>query len=96
MKQNIICDMNNNMAALSLQEEEMLCEKVKAFPILYDKGSKGYKEKDAVNNAWEKVSEELDFVGNGKFLLMLNNFQMVATSRCIIVLFEKYVCFFIA
>ena len=34
---------------LSLKEDEMLAEKVKHFPVLYDKQVKGYKESDAVN-----------------------------------------------
>ena len=28
---------------------------------MYDKRIKGFKEKDAVQNAWEKVEESLDF-----------------------------------
>ena len=28
---------------------------------MYDKRIKGFKEKDAVQNAWEKVTESLDF-----------------------------------
>ena len=28
---------------------------------MYDKRIKGFKEKDAVQNAWEKVAESLDF-----------------------------------
>ena len=49
------------MATLSLEEEEMLAEKVKDFPVLYDKRVNGFKEKDAVQNTWEKVAESLDF-----------------------------------
>ena len=49
------------MAMLCLQEEEMLAEKVKVFPVLYDKIVKGFKEKDAGRNAWEKVAESLEF-----------------------------------
>ena len=33
------------MAMLCLLEQEMLAEKVKAFPVLYDKRVKGFKEK---------------------------------------------------
>ena len=57
------------MASLSLQEEEILSEKVKQFPVLYDKTVKGYKEKDVVKNAWNKVAESLDFVENSKIIL---------------------------
>ena len=45
------------MAMLCLQEQEMLEETVKDFPDLYDKRVKGFKEKDAVQNAWQKVAE---------------------------------------
>ena len=45
------------MVTLCLQEEEMLAEKVQGFPVLYDKRVKGFKEKDAVQNTWEKVAE---------------------------------------
>ena len=53
------------MAAVSLQEEELLAESVRIFPVLYDKSEKGYKEKDVVSNAWGKVAEKLDFIENG-------------------------------
>ena len=39
------------MVTLCLKDEEMLAEKVKGFPVLYDKRVKGLKEKDAVQNA---------------------------------------------
>ena len=61
------------MATLCLQEEEMLAEKVKGFPVLYDKGVTGFKEKDAVQNACEKVAESLDFAENGNFIRASSN-----------------------
>ena len=39
-------------------EEKKLCEKVRNYPILYDKTNKGYKEQVAVENAWNAVSDE--------------------------------------
>ena len=39
--------------SLSLQEEELLAHVVKGFPVLYDKTSRGYKEKDVVINVEE-------------------------------------------
>ena len=39
---------------LTLVQEEELCELVHIFPILYGKSHKGYKEMDAVANAWEE------------------------------------------
>ena len=54
------------MAALTLQEEGMLCEEVKEYPVLFDKQLKGYREKDMVTNAWNAVSKEIEI---GRFLL---------------------------
>ena len=54
------------MAAQTLQEEGMLCEKIKEYPVLFDKQLKGYREKDMVTNAWNKVSKEIEI---GRFLL---------------------------
>ena len=48
--------------SLSIKEEEQLSEKVKEFPVLYDKAAKENKEKDAVNNVWRSAEESLDFV----------------------------------
>ena len=56
------------MATFSLQEEEMLAEKVKGFPALYDKRVKAFLKKDAVQNTWEKVAESLDFAENGNVI----------------------------
>ena len=53
------------MISFSLQDEELLAEEVKLFPVLYDKTEKGYKEKDVVTNAWVIVAEKLDFIENG-------------------------------
>ena len=51
---------------LSLKEEEMLAEKVKHFPVLYNKQVKGCKERDVVTNAWDTVASDLEFVENGR------------------------------
>ena len=61
------------MATLCLQEEEMLAKKVQGFQVLYDKRVKGFKEKDAVQNAWEKVAESLDFAENDNFIRASSN-----------------------
>ena len=34
--------------------------------VLYDKPCKGYKERDAVGNAWEEISNFLEFIVDGK------------------------------
>ena len=39
----------------------LLCEKVKQYPVLYDKQMKGYREKD-VNNAWNVVEKDLKLI----------------------------------
>ena len=46
----------------------MLAEKVKYFPVLYDKQVKGYKERDVVTNAWDTVANDSEFVENGKII----------------------------
>ena len=61
------------MTTLCLQEEEMLPEKVEGFPILYDKRVKVFKEKDSVQNAWEKVAESLQFAENSNFIRESSN-----------------------
>ena len=38
-----------------------LQEEFTSFPVLYDKRIKGFKEKDAVQNAQKKVAKSLDF-----------------------------------
>ena len=48
------------MAALTLQEEGILCEKVKQYPVLFDKQLKGY------IHAWNAVAKEIEI---GRFLL---------------------------
>ena len=61
-----------NMAfSLCLADEERLAETVKAFPGLYDKTKKGYKEKDVVTNAWNSVANQLDFIEDGKLILFV-------------------------
>ena len=54
------------MTSLTLQEEKILCEKVKRYPVLFDKQLKGYKEKDVVANSWIAVAKEIEI---GRFLL---------------------------
>ena len=51
----------------------MLAEKVQGFLVLYDKRVKGFKETDAVQNAWEEVTESLDFAENGNFIRASSN-----------------------
>ena len=61
------------MTTLCLQEEEMLPEKVEGFPVLYDKRVVIFKEKDSVQNTWEKVAESLQFAENSNFIRESSN-----------------------
>ena len=69
------------MATLCLQEEEMLAENVKGFLVLCDNRVKSFKEKDAVQNAWEKAAENLDFAENGNFTRASSNSEYFEDSR---------------
>ena len=55
--------------SLSLNEDELLSEKVRSYPCLYDKSSKSYKEKDVIKNAWTKIAEQLDFIEDGTSIM---------------------------
>ena len=68
------------LATLCLQEEEMLPEKVEGFPVLYDKRIKVFKEKDSIQNPWEKVAESLDFVENNNFIRESSNWEYFEDS----------------
>ena len=54
------------MAAPPLPEQGILCEKVKQYPVLFDKQLKGCREKYVVTNAWNAVVKEIEI---GRFLL---------------------------
>ena len=69
------------MATLYLQEKEVVAEKLEDFPVLHDKRVKGFKEKDAVQNTWEKVAENLDFAENGNFIGSSSNWEYFE-DRC--------------
>ena len=68
------------MVTLYLQEEEMLAEKVKDFPVLYHKIVKGFKEEDADQNTWEKVAESLCFAESGNFIRASSNWEYFEDS----------------
>ena len=53
------------MAALILQGQGIICEKVKQYPVLFDKQLKGYRKKDVINT-WNAVAKEIEI---GRFLL---------------------------
>ena len=60
---------------LALADEERLNEKVKMYPCLYDKTTKGYKEKDILQNSWNAVAELLEFVEDST---CLSNLQFLS------------------
>ena len=45
-----------------ISREEELSETVRSFLVLYDKSHKGFKEGDAVKNAWDGVIKALEFI----------------------------------
>ena len=51
---------------LSIVEEELLSEKVRNYPVLYDKSHQGYKQKVSVENSWKEVADALEFLEDGK------------------------------
>ena len=48
---------------------------MQGFPVLYDKRVKGFKEKDTVQNTWEKVAKSLHFEENGNFIRASSNLE---------------------
>ena len=50
------------MAALTLQEKGILLEKVKQYPVLFDKQLKRYREKDGVTNAQIALPREIEII----------------------------------
>ena len=53
--------------SLQISREDELLETVRSFPVLYDKSHEGFKEKDAVKNAWDGVAEALEFIQTGNY-----------------------------
>ena len=52
--------------SLTLGKDELIAVTVQKYPYLYDKSHRSHKEKTLVQNAWEAVVDESDFVRNGK------------------------------
>ena len=50
-----------------ISREEELSETVRSFPVLYDKSHKGFKEKDAMKNAWDAVVTALEYIPIGNY-----------------------------
>ena len=41
--------------------------------VIFDKSLKGYKEKDAEANAWDKIANSLDFIPDGMYYILATN-----------------------
>ena len=68
--------------SLTLGEDELLAVTVQKYPCLYGKSDRSHKEKkNAVENTWEVVIDELDLVEDGKnvfcyFPCVLNDYNI--------------------
>ena len=53
--------------SLQISREDELWETVRSFPVLYNRSLEGFKEKDAVKNAWDVVAEALELIQTGEY-----------------------------
>ena len=51
---NTLNNLRKKRTSLTLGEDELLAERLRCYPCLYDKTCKEHKEKDAVENCIEK------------------------------------------
>ena len=68
-------------------DEETLILAVQSRPVLYDASLSKYKDLNAKNQAWIKVSEEVDGCGEKMFitkLINLNIFRPIINERIVI------------
>ena len=56
------------------------CRRSEKLPVLYDKRVKDFKEKDVIQNTWEKVAESFEFPENGNFIRASSNFEYFEDS----------------
>ena len=62
-KMNALNNLKKKRTSLTLGEDELIAERVRSYPYLYDKAFKEHKEKDIVENVWKKLlKNQLDFV----------------------------------
>ena len=59
--------------SLDISREEELSETVRNFSVLYGKPHKGFKEKDAMKNAWDGVAFILRFILLLEFILKFSH-----------------------
>ena len=50
----------------SLKEEEKLIEVFRDYPVIYDKTVPGHKDQVVLENAWKAITNQLEFLENGK------------------------------
>ena len=48
--------------------DEKLAQSVRKFPILYDKSSKDFKEREKKERAWDDVAKEVSFPSGKSFM----------------------------
>ena len=55
----------------SLREEEELIEAFRKYPVIYDKTVSGHKDQVVVENAWKAITDQLEFLKNGRYLALV-------------------------
>ena len=55
---------------LDIVQEQNLHDLVRQFPVIFDTSYKGYKEKDPEVNAWNEISNSLDFIPDGRYYIL--------------------------
>ena len=65
---NALNNLKKKRTSLTLGEDELIAERVRSYPYLYDKALKEHKEKDIVENVWKKLlKNQLDFVDDVQY-----------------------------
>ena len=65
---NALNNLKKKRTSLTLGEDELIAERVRSYPYLYDKAFKEHKEKDIVENVWKKLlKNQLDFVDDVQY-----------------------------
>ena len=62
--------------SLDISRDEELSKTVKSFPVLYDKSQKGFKEKDSVKNAWDRVATAFESILLKLFYFIFRNYRI--------------------
>ena len=62
-----------------ISRDKELSETVRCFPVLYGKSHKGFKEKDAMENAWDAVVTALEFIPAGNYFYFNSSISFFET-----------------